>query len=435
MKTTSTENEVHDDLDYTDPSTKYKNLEFVESSHTQVEGADYAGPYEELCWSCGWNVRDQTFSSYGSRVRIMHTRANMGIWTIGTRWVLRDEPNNSDLGNNYMTLKFLHQQPDLTIPLPRETHRLSPATDPIIFTLESRVPGDTLASVWPTLSPEEKASYSRQLADALRQLRRFTAPRPQKVDGSQLDDYILARCRSLGFGNCFKIGYTVDEWLDSLGADLRMGLSRIHNTVDPAVIEEKFQEVKASFPDCEPYVLTHTDLNLSNIIVKDGKIQGIIDWEHAGYYPWWVERWNMGSHTDEMAELAGPIWKELMPDIDRKKWRELVYDKFFPADKAWGYSIHDHPGQSPTWFRPPFCECKPVRGEFRAYDWGKPYSCQLKTQSAEQDALMETYKRKDPRALRHDGDLDTPKDGGDECEDDDEMLGDSTLSRALGLWS
>jgi len=36
------------------------------------------GSYPELCWSCGWNVYHQVISSYGSRIRIFHTRGNMG---------------------------------------------------------------------------------------------------------------------------------------------------------------------------------------------------------------------------------------------------------------------------------------------------------------------------------------------------------------------
>lgn len=397
MKTLSTGNEVPDDMDYTDPSRKYKNLEFFENRTPVHIGRCYLGPDEELCWACGWNTRNQKHSSYGSRVRVMHTRQNSGIWTIGTRWILRDEPNDRFLGNNYITLKFLHKQPNLTIPLPREIHSLSQATDPIYFTLESRVPGDPLMQVWPTLSKEEKASYSRQLADAIRQLRRFTAPRPQKVDGSQLDDIILGTCSISRPGNCFKIGYTVDEWLDGLGADLRMGLSRIHKTVDPIVIEEKFQELKASFPDCEPYVLTHGDLNLSNIIVKDGKIQGLVDWEQAGYYPWWMERratyMNSNDYSDELFE---PVWNELMPEIDVKKWSELIDDKMFPSEQAWGHCRHYHPGSNTVWFMPSFCECKPVQGEFQAVDWRMPLSCEIAQLTAEQQALLEGYKRKDP---------------------------------------
>jgi aminoglycoside phosphotransferase (APT) family kinase protein len=38
-------------------------------------------------------------------------------------------------------------------------------------------------------------------------------------------------------------------------------------------------------PMSEAYVLTHCDLNLGNIVVKDGVLAGILDWEFAAYYP------------------------------------------------------------------------------------------------------------------------------------------------------
>ncbi|KIW15796.1 hypothetical protein PV08_05846 [Exophiala spinifera] len=405
MKTLSAGNEVPDDLDYTDPTRKYKNLEFLEHRNMWFFARHFDGPDRELCWSCGWNTRNQKYSFYGSRVRVMHTRANTGIWALGTRWILRDEPNDRYLGNNYMTLKFLHEQPGSkdSIPTPQEVRSLSKPGDPIYLTLESRVPGDTLMEVWPSLSREEKASYSRQLTDILRKMRQFTAPRPQRVDGSQLNDNILGVCLMSRPGNCFKIPYSVDEWLDGLGPDLRIGLTRVHNTLDPAVIEEKFQALKAGFPSCEPYVFTHGDLNLSNIIVKDGKIQGIVDWEHAGYYPWWAERRATDRiPNDDAYELFDPVWEELMPDIDRKKWVELVYHKLFPAEQAWGHCDHGHPGVDTVWWRPSFCECHPVQGEFRAHHWGMPLSCEVNQLNAGQQALLDRYRRKDPWAQEHD---------------------------------
>jgi hypothetical protein len=47
-------------------------------------------PNKELCWSCGWSTYLELTSSYGSRVRIMHARDSMGMWAIGSQWILRD---------------------------------------------------------------------------------------------------------------------------------------------------------------------------------------------------------------------------------------------------------------------------------------------------------------------------------------------------------
>jgi len=90
-----------------------------------------------LCWACGWSAYEQTTSCYGPRIKIMHARDNIGIWSIGSKWLIRDQPNDRTLGAEYMTWKFLQEQPGLTIPLVK-MQLLSDPKDPIQFTLMSR---------------------------------------------------------------------------------------------------------------------------------------------------------------------------------------------------------------------------------------------------------------------------------------------------------
>lgn len=71
--------------------------------------------------------------------------------------------------------------------------------------------------------------------------------------------------------------------------ELLEGISRQLRTRDDTVINARLQELKQNFPDGAPHVLTYGDLNLGNILVHKGKIVAIIDWELAGYYPWWAE--------------------------------------------------------------------------------------------------------------------------------------------------
>jgi hypothetical protein len=71
----------------------------------------YKKERHELCWVCGWTERHQIFSSYCPRVKIFHTRHNMGLWDIAGQWVLRDQPNDASKGNDLMTQMFLHAQP------------------------------------------------------------------------------------------------------------------------------------------------------------------------------------------------------------------------------------------------------------------------------------------------------------------------------------
>jgi hypothetical protein len=396
----NTHNVAPDDMDYTDPRQKYKQMDLKFTDAKGAVGFGMRNPPRELCWNCGWNTANEGDSSYGSRVRIIHSARNHGAWTIGTRWILRDQPNDRFLGNNYITLKFLHKQPGLDIPIPKEVRSLSQPTDPIYFTLESRVMGTALAHIWHTLSPEEKASYSRQMTDILRKLRQFTAPRPQNVDGGQLYDFIIAACFTYGVGNCFKIPYNVDEWIDGLAVDLRVGIARHFGNTDRDFIEKKFEQIKRVFPTCSPFVLTHADLNLTNILVKDGKIQAIIDWERAGYYPWWMERVAMVRLGDAKAfELFKPVWEELYPEIEGEEW-EIITDNLYYIQEVYDIWSHEHPGGFSRWHKPRFCKCTlDAEGTFRMAHWGGKVSCEISASDSEEiEALRATYNRPDPWA-------------------------------------
>ena len=39
----------------------------------------------------------------------------------------------------------------------------------------------------------------------------------------------------------------------------------------------------------QKFVLTHGDLAARNIMVKDGKITGLVDWEYSGFFPEYME--------------------------------------------------------------------------------------------------------------------------------------------------
>ena len=145
----------------------------------KTRGTIYHGDMneEKLCWLCGWSVYNELLSSYGSRVRIIYTKGNVGIWEIGSRWLLRDRPNDSSLGSDYITQEFLrNHHSNLNIPLVKEMRKLSAPTDKVDLTLMSRAEGVGLDTIWYTLSPEKKANYRHQLGDAIRSWRQLTSP-------------------------------------------------------------------------------------------------------------------------------------------------------------------------------------------------------------------------------------------------------------------
>jgi aminoglycoside phosphotransferase (APT) family kinase protein len=246
----------------------------------------------ELCWVCGWTTTEQVQTTYASRVKCFRTRENCGMWNLGSKLILKDSPNDGCLpGNDYMTQKFLRSQPGLKIPLVKKMELLSEPTDKTHFVVMSRAEGMPLSHLWLDLEEPERDQIRDQLVDILNELRQFTSPRAQKVDGSPLDDRILGKCR-VSTPNCKKIGFNTDEWFENIAEELKIGLANMHDTKSRAVAEQLFQKLKDNFPKSEPYILAHGDLSWGNIMVRkeDLKITAILDWEHAGYYPWWAER-------------------------------------------------------------------------------------------------------------------------------------------------
>ena len=322
---------------------------------------------KELCWNCGWKVKHELSASYGSRIRVVHASFNVGIWQIGSNWMIRDQPNDGSLGNDFMTQEFLRHQSGHNIPILKEMRLLSEPTDKVSLTLMSRAQGVGLDTVWDSLSVDQKASYQVQMRDILKQMRSFTSPVCAKVNGDLMDDGTIGYCLRRRQPTCHKMGRTNDEWFGNISSELRQGLARAHREKDPAAIEGKLQELKNNFPRSEPYVLTHADLNLTNIIVKDDKIEAIIDWEHAGYMPWWVERWfAVVGATPQSMELFNPIWEEL--DSNYQTFSEQVVEPVHRVCGKYRMGVSNgyvsHPKYESRWLRPGFCKCQPYAGAF-----------------------------------------------------------------------
>ncbi|KAF7888458.1 uncharacterized protein EAF02_002999 [Botrytis sinoallii] len=121
--------------------------------------------------------------------------------------------------------------------------------------LMERVPGTILWDAQHDLTLEQHRTIGTEIAEYLAEARKFTSTKPEAPDEPRIRD--------------------------------RSSIPR-----------EMITKFKESYPIKEgaKYVLSHGDLNPRNILVKDGNVTAIIDWEHGGYRPEWWE-WN---HPDEL---------------------------------------------------------------------------------------------------------------------------------------
>ncbi|KAI9640098.1 hypothetical protein NHQ30_011500 [Ciborinia camelliae] len=145
-----------------------------------------------------------------------------------------------------------------------------------------RVPGEPLSTAWKGLSMEEKKSVVTQIVDYIEQLRKFTSDKLVTPDGS------------------------------------------------PDTVKRG-----------GPFVLSHGDLNAMNIMVKDGRVTAILDWEHGGYLPEWYERWK--TRLIELPEYAFFLDEELESrniTISEKGWKfclamnEKIHDEEYNRPRA-----------------------------------------------------------------------------------------------------
>ncbi|KAH6663166.1 hypothetical protein B0J14DRAFT_570493 [Halenospora varia] len=350
------------------------------------------GNPKQLCHNCGWNTLNELHpGGYTSRLKVFYLRDNSAIWELGANgpWMLRDEPNNGTNAwkKDYMVQQFLRKEKP-SIPLV-EMHKFGGAEDKFHFTMMFRAKGSTMGSIWDTLTREQKADVLQDLYGHIKEWRQITRPQMQKVDGSELRDAFIGNCTGYG---CIKTGENEEVWLENLTPGIRKGLlwelwdrNKGWDADLPMrdswikEVDEKIAELKANFPRGGPYVLTHGDLHLDNIFISDAnserkfKISAILDWELAGFFPWWAEDIRAILPHDSW-QILGPDSDILHPGYDTKAWGKIWKD-VYPVKESWsaggyhGRSKHGL-GQANSWYRPPFCACKPYAQEYRDKDLG-----------------------------------------------------------------
>lgn len=337
-----------------------------------------------LCHNCNWNSRDEIASHYTSRVKLAYIGGgrNSAIWDLGPNgpWMLKDTTNSpTDLvTKDYTTQKILRKRiPSLPLV---EMHKFEGPGDKFNFIVMARAKGDSMAKVWHTLTWEQKSDVLLDLKKHIREWRQVTSPRMWNLDGSELVDGFIGSCT--GFG-CIKTGQNEEEWLENLTPAVRKGIlsnlwfGRNGWTKDQKVLDswveeadEKVAKLMGRFPRGGPYVLTHCDLHSENVFIsndnakKKWEVSAIIDWELAGFYPWWVESFRTCLEACDPKLISEYNAEDFChPGYtieDFKGISQAVID----VKEAWNlggnHTMSKHGlDQANVWRRQPFCACQP----------------------------------------------------------------------------
>ncbi len=173
--------------------------------------------------------------------------------------------------NEYGALKTVRRHiPNSSVAIPRPLDLV--ADDKISYLLTSAVPGNLVGRSFDTMTDEEVTILAQDLREWLIQLRaipRTVAPGDHQIAnavGQDCYDYRLTSAVPYDPERGDYIGPFADE--DALIEMMRCGAL-------PDVVHQGGHEI----------VFTHGDLNLRNVLVKDGKLSGIVYWATAGWYP------------------------------------------------------------------------------------------------------------------------------------------------------
>lgn len=195
------------------------------------------------------------------------------MWSIGSDVSLKERP---DEGPKLEVQTLNHLAAYANIPAPKVLRDWVDG-DGRYFVLQERMQGQTLEQAWPSLSEPQRTAIADQVVEVRKRLRSLMSTSIQSVDQRPCYPALLFSDRE-PHGPFHS---DLELW-DALSLTL-------HGPPKRSFPQRALENLKKCLPPCEPYVLTHCDLNLGNIMVKDGALVGILDWEFAAYYRIWYE--------------------------------------------------------------------------------------------------------------------------------------------------
>lgn len=177
------------------------------------------------------------------------------------------------------------------------------------------IEGQVLSEVWPTYSEVQKRAIIQQLREIFTTMRSVPAPDRYigACGGNEIRDtrlyftYNAPACQDKqGFNE-----YLMGALMPQVSGPIRRAFEKRWRRTDHRV------------------VFTHGDVAPRNIIVRDDKVVGLIDWEDAGWYPeYWeyVKFFQRSSTADaDWKDAADEIFPQAYPDelvdyIALSKW-------------------------------------------------------------------------------------------------------------------
>ena len=145
------------------------------------------------------------------------------------------------------------------------------------YLLMTGVPGEQVGRLFDDMTPEQHQQFIFDLQNCIKELRQITNPH----------NFLI--CNALG-GACNDIrllcgGNPGPFSSEAAFNDFLLDISQVsHRTEGFADVISRLRSTK------HMVYFTHADLGPTNILVNNGRLSGIVDWEMAGWYP---EYWEL----------------------------------------------------------------------------------------------------------------------------------------------
>lgn len=192
-------------------------------------------------------------------------------------------------------------QDRISIPVPYPIDLLLSPTESFLVT--SRIEGESVGTAIDECTDEEMHRIAQDLPSCIAELHTIKMDRESKYSitnaagGPCLDYHISTEI----------VGPFHDE--KEFSESLQLGIL-------PGLIHRTDHEI----------IFAHADLNMRNIMVKDGSISGIVDWENAGWYPeyWEFTKCHFGVRFHKRwLKLIGAVFGDKYQEelgIERQYW-------------------------------------------------------------------------------------------------------------------
>lgn len=164
--------------------------------------------------------------------------------------------------------------------------------------VSDRVSGASLDTVWHEMNETQHESIKVQLKHQLSLYRSCTQPYIGRLNRKPARNvYEKMHFRFMG---PFESEEEFDDWC----------LSHLKSSISKA--KGSFLLPRMRGTDSKAFVLTHGDLAARNIMVEDGVITGIVDWENSGFLPEYMEYVLAMQICSYHEEWRKPVLKEIL---------------------------------------------------------------------------------------------------------------------------